>query len=411
MASLLLAIIYLAFISLGLPDALLGSAWPYMYQQFDVPLSYAGLISMIISLGTVVSALMSDRLTRRLGTGLVTTISVAMTAVALLGFSVSSAYWMLLLWAIPYGLGAGSVDASLNNYVALHYASRHMSWLHAMWGVGISIGPYIMSYALTHGAIWNSGYRTVFILQVVLTTILILSLPLWKKRPSAPANASGQKQEGEDLPAEEETSPIEKAEETAGTKPLTLRQILSLPGAMAILIAFFCYSAVEQTTILWGSSFLVLSKGVSADLAASFASMFCIGITIGRIICGFLTLRFNDTQMIRLGALLITLGVVFLFLPFGPVFSVVGLMIVGFGCAPIYPCIIHSTPAHFGAENSQAVIGIQMAFGYIGTTLMPPLFGLIANHISITLFPAYLLIFLVLLAFMYEIVVRKTEKA
>ena len=386
MVHLLLAIIYLAFISLGLPDALLGAAWPSMYPQFDVPVSYAGIISMIIALGTVVSSLQSDRLTKKLGTGKVTALSVCMTAMALFGFAASHSFGMLCLWAIPYGLGAGSVDASLNNYVALHYESRHMSWLHCMWGVGASAGPYIMGYALTAGWGWNSGYHIIAVLQIVLTAILLCSLPLWKQRPAEVL------QDGKVQPA----------------KALSIREVLQLAGAREILVCFFCYCALEQTTGLWASSYLTLHKGVSADTAASFASMFYLGITVGRALSGFLTMKLNDVQMIRLGEVIIGIGVLVMLLPFGQSLSLTGLILIGLGCAPVYPCVIHSTPAHFGADKSQAIIGIQMACAYVGTCLMPPVFGLIANHITVALLPVYLLIILVLMVIMHELLCKKT---
>lgn len=386
MVHLLLAIIYLAFISLGLPDALLGAAWPSMYPQFDVPVSYAGIISMIIALGTVVSSLQSDRLTKKLGTGKVTALSVLMTAMALLGFATSHSFGMLCLWAIPYGLGAGSVDASLNNYVALHYESRHMSWLHCMWGVGASAGPYIMGYALTAGWGWNSGYHIIAVLQIVLTAILLCSLPLWKQRPAEVL------QDGK----------------VQNVKALSIREVLQLAGAREILVCFFCYCALEQTTGLWASSYLTLHKGVSADTAASFASMFYLGITVGRALSGFLTMKLNDVQMIRLGEVIIGIGVLVMLLPFGQSLSLAGLILIGLGCAPVYPCVIHSTPAHFGADKSQAIIGIQMACAYVGTCLMPPVFGLIANHITVALLPVYLLIILVLMVIMHELLCKKT---
>ena len=386
MVHLLLVIIYLAFISLGLPDALLGAAWPSMYPQFDVPVSYAGIISMIIALGTVVSSLQSDRLTKKLGTGKVTALSVCMTAMALFGFAASHSFGMLCLWAIPYGLGAGSVDASLNNYVALHYESRHMSWLHCMWGIGASAGPYIMGYALTAGWGWNSGYHIIAVLQIVLTAILLCSLPLWKQRPAEVL------QDGKVQPA----------------KALSIREVLQLAGAREILVCFFCYCALEQTTGLWASSYLTLHKGVSADTAATFASMFYLGITVGRALSGFLTMKLNDVQMIRLGEVIIGIGVLVMLLPFGQSLSLTGLILIGLGCAPVYPCVIHSTPAHFGADKSQAIIGIQMACAYVGTCLMPPVFGLIANHITVALLPVYLLIILVLMVIMHELLCKKT---
>ena len=386
MVHLLLVIIYLAFISLGLPDALLGAAWPSMYPQFDVPVSYAGIISMIIALGTVVSSLQSDRLTKKLGTGKVMALSVLMTAMALFGFAASHSFGMLCLWAIPYGLGAGSVDASLNNYVALHYESRHMSWLHCMWGVGASAGPYIMGYALTAGWGWNSGYHIIAVLQIVLTAILFCSLPLWKQRPAEVL------QDGK----------------VQNIKALSVREVLQLAGAREILVCFFCYCALEQTTGLWASSYLTLHKGVSADTAATFASMFYLGITVGRALSGFLTMKLNDVQMIRLGEVIIGIGVLVMLLPFGQSLSLAGLILIGLGCAPVYPCVIHSTPAHFGADKSQAIIGIQMACAYVGTCLMPPVFGLIANHITVALLPVYLLIILVLMVIMHELLCKKT---
>lgn len=386
MVHLLLAIIYIAFISLGLPDSLLGAAWPVMHEDLGAPLSYAGIISMIIAFGTVVSSLQSDRLTLWLGTGKVTAISVAMTATALLGFSASSEFWMLCLWAIPYGLGAGGVDAALNNYVALHYRSWHMSWLHCMWGVGAATGPYIMGMALEMGTGWPAGYHIIAVMQVVLTIILFASLPLWKERKDEVQADSGHKR-----------------------KPHSLREIFWIPGAREILVAFFCYSAVEQTCGLWASSFLNISKGISAEQAASFGAMFFIGITVGRAINGFLAMRMHDESMIRMGQILILLGIVTVMLPAGDAVALVGLILIGLGCAPIYPCIIHSTPTHFGKEKSQAIIGVQMAAAYIGTMLMPPLFGILANHLSISLLPIYLLVLLAIMAFMHERFIQKTH--
>ena len=384
MTHLLLAIIYLAFISLGLPDALLGSAWPVMYQEFSVPLSYAGIVAMIISAGTITSSLMSDRLTRAWGAGKVTAVSVAMTAAALLGFSLSRSFWMLCLWAVPYGLGAGSVDASLNNYVALHYESRHMSWLHCMWGVGAMTGPYIMGYVLSGGMAWNRGYSTIAVLQIVLTAALFMSLPMWKHRKSV---EGGQKEEN--------------------SNPLSLLQIIRIPGAKAVMLCFFCYCAIEQTAGLWASSYLNLHKGVDADTAASFASLYFIGITVGRALSGFLTMKLTDTQMIRSGFALIAVGVGAMLLPLGTAASLAGLVLAGLGSAPIYPCVIHSTPTHFGADQSQAVIGVQMASAYAGVCLMPPLFGVIARSISVSLLPMYLMALLVLMAVMYEVLLKK----
>lgn len=389
MIHLLLAIIYLSFISLGLPDGMLGSAWPSMYPEFDVPVSYAGLLAMFISAETVVSSLWSDRLTKKFGTGKVTAVSVGMTAVGLLGFSVSGSMWMLFLWAIPYGFGAGSVDASLNNYVALHYESRHMSWLHCMWGLGASVGPYIMSFALTNGHGWNMGYRYVGIIQIVLTIVLVFSLPMWKRPQDA----------------------VNGATDVVSDKPLTLKEIFRVVGVKEVMVVFFCYCALEQTTGLWASSYLVLHRGVTAEKAASYASLFYVGITIGRAISGFITMKLNDRNMIRLGQGIILTGLLVLFVPTSiDAVSLVGLVLVGLGCAPIYPCVIHSTPEYFGADKSQAIIGVQMASAYVGSCVAPPVFGWIANHVSIVWYPVYLLISLVVMFALHEKLCRVKMK-
>lgn len=394
MFHLLLAVIYLSFISLGLPDALLGSAWPTMYQEFHVPVSYAGILSMTIAGGTIISSLQSDRLTKKFGSGKVTAFSVLMTAVALFGFSISSSFWMLFLWAIPYGLGAGSVDASLNNYVALHYESRHMSWLHCMWGVGASVGPYIMSFVLTNGQSWNMGYRYISIIQIVLTAMIMISLPLWKNRSSEEIT-------GIDSNVSENTNP---------DKVLSLKEIFAIPGAKPLLLMFFCYCALEQTAGLWASSYMVLKHGLDVKTAAGYGSLFYVGITIGRAISGFITMKLNDNQMIRLGQALVLLGIALMFLPLGHQVALVGLIIVGLGCAPIYPCVIHSTPANFGADKSQAIIGVQMASAYVGTLAMPAIFGFVANHISAALFPFYLLLILALMFSMHVRLLKVVTK-
>ena len=385
MIQLLLPIIYLAFISLGLPDSLLGSAWPSLYPVLGVPVSSMGLLSMLTSLGTIVSSLQSDRLTRTFGTGRVTAFSTALTALALFGFSTSHSFWMLCLWAVPYGLGAGSIDAALNNYVALHYKSRHMSWLHCMWGVGTVISPMLMSRALSAGQGWSSGYRTVACLQTVIAAILFCSLPLWKGRAASA------------------DSPEPDA------KALRLGEVFRIPGAKEVMACFFCYCALETTAGNWASSYLTLTKGVPAETAAAFAGLFYTGITVGRALCGFITFKLNDTQMIRLGQGVLAAGVAALFLPAPRILSLTGLVLIGLGCAPIYPSIIHSTPDHFGADRSQAVIGIQMASAYVGNLVMPPLFGLIANRITPALFPVYLLVLLGIMVFTHEQLTYKTK--
>ena len=376
MTHFLLAVIYLAFISLGLPDALLGGAWPVIYQQWDIPVSWAGILYMIISLGTVASSLLSDRLTRALGAGKVTALSVAFTAAALWGFSAGGAFWQLCLWAVPYGLGAGSVDAALNNYVAIHYDARHMSWLHCMWGVGASIGPRIMARALTGAQDWSGGYRTVALIQTVLTLGLLCSLPLWKGK----RQPEGQRRE----------------------KALSVPQVLAIPGVKRAMAAFFCYSAVETTVFLWGASYLVLHRGMAEAEAARLGGLFYLGMTVGRALSGFAAMRRSDRQLIRLGQAVTAVGIVILLLPLGTVSSAAGMLVMGLGCAPIYPSFIHATPGYFGADRSQAVIGVQMACAYVATSFMPPVFGLIAQYLSPALFPVYLLAFLVAMAVLHE---------
>jgi len=402
-ASLLLAVIYLAFIGLGLPDGLLGAAWPAMradpgflgFGGGTPPLSHSGIVFAIISICTVVSALQSDRTTKRFGASRVTVFSTALTAVALFGFSQSRSMAALCLWAVPYGLGAGAIDAALNNYVALHFASRHMSWLHCMWGVGATVGPYVMGAALTRGAPWQRGYLLVGLAQVAVAAAVLLSLPVWKTAERS-----------------EEPAAIP---DPAARRPLSLRDILRIPGAKAILLCFFCYCAIEQTSGLWAASFLA-HRGLDPDRAAFYASMVYLGITLGRAVGGFATFRWNDDQMLRIGEGIVLAGVALVgaaalvpSLPTG--LACAGFAVAGFGCAPVYPSIIHSTPAHFGADKSQAIIGVQMAFAYLGTTCMPPLFGVLARHVTVFLLPLCLLALLALMAVLYERVVRVTSRA
>ena len=386
MASLLLAVIYVAFISLGLPDSLLGSAWPTMSQDLNVPVAWAGGISAVISMFTIVSALLSDRMTLKFGAGKVTAVSVALTAAALAGFSVTSNYWVLLAIAMPYGLGAGGVDAALNNYVAIHYESRHMSWLHCMWGVGCSTGPVVMGYAINHST-WNNGYRTIALFQIVLTLILFFSLPLWQK-PSADASA----------------------DENSVPEQRSFSRLIRVPGVKEVLTCFFCYCAVESTAGMWAASYCTLFRGIDAKRAASWASLFYIGITIGRFFCGFITMKLNDQKMIRLGQAVIAVGTILMLLPLGDSLLFIGLILIGLGCAPIYPSIIHETPANFGADLSQGIIGIQMAFAYVGTCLMPPVFGVLGQHISFGLYPVFLMAILILMVVMAERMHRVTAE-
>ncbi|WP_461218784.1 MFS transporter [Lapidilactobacillus salsurivasis] len=390
MFSLLLVVIYAAFISLGLPDSLIGSAWPVMHGQLHVPVSYAGMATMIIAGGTIISSLFSDRLIRRFGAGVVTAASVLTTAIALFGFSFSPNFVVLCLWAVPYGLGAGAVDAALNNYVALHYKSRQMNWLHCFWGVGAAISPAIMGGFLARNNNWQGGYRAVGYLQIGLTIILFLSLPLWQHNRPRPKVTSTTT----DAPTEMGT---------AAEPRLSLPQILRMPGVVTALVAFFAYCSLEGTTGLWASSYLVQAKGVAPDVAARFASLFFIGITVGRFFSGLVADRWGDHQLVRVGISILLVGVFLLILPVQATqLSLIGLVVIGLGCAPIYPAIIHATPMNFGAENSQAIIGVQMASAYVGSTFMPPLFGVLASTFSIGLYPVYLLIFALILLVMTE---------
>ncbi len=377
MITALLVIIYIAFISLGLPDSILGSAWPSIYGNIGVEVSAQGILSMITAGGTIISSFLSDKVIRRFGTGTVTGVSVLLTAVALLGYSLSGSFYFLCLCAIPLGLGAGSVDVALNNFVANHYEARHMSWLHCFWGVGATLGPFIMSYYIGKEGGWRDGYRTIALLQLALVLVLFLSLPLWKK--------------------------VEIREEEKGEsrgKGISFRELISIKGVKAVLIALFSYTALEATTGFWGASFLVLSRGLSEEKAAQWISLFYMGITLGRFVSGFLTIKLKSRELINLGLSVIALGIALLILPLTTNILPIGFFLIGTGCAPIYPSILHDTPENFGKDVSQSLMGIQMGFAYIGTTFMPPLCGLIIGRISPKLYPYYLLIFLAAMVIM-----------
>ena len=381
MVTLLLIIIYIAFISLGLPDAMLGSAWPQISSDLGVSLSSAGLISMTISAGTIISSLLSGKIIDKLGTGKVTAISVAMTAVALLGFSFSSGYYWFIIMAIPLGLGAGSVDAALNNFVALHYSARHMSWLHCFWGVGATTGPIIMGRAIAKNGLWKNGYLTVAIIQIILVVLLFISLPLWDIF----------KNKNEETAVDEDVN-----NESVKTN------VFKLPGLKTVLLGFFCYCALESTAGLWGASYLVSAKGISADKAASWISIYYLGITIGRFINGIIATKFTGKQLIRMGQGIICLGALVLLVFDKSFMNLVGLILIGLGCAPIYPSIVHETPNNFGKENSSRVIGLQMAFAYIGTTLVPPTLGFVMQSLNLGLYPIFILIILIVMILSLE---------
>ena len=385
MYTLLLAVIYLVFISLGLPDSLLGSGWPTMRLVFDQPLSAAGMVSMIITGGTICSSLLSERLTAKFSTRGVTVASVFLSAAALFGFSVSTRFWMLCLWAVPYGLAAGCIDSAINNYVALHYRSRHMSWLHCFWGVGTVISPCVMSWALRHSG-WQLGYRTVALMQLAIGGVLVLTLPVWNiHRDEAQTARAGQ--------------------------VLGIRGALKIKGAPTLFVGFFAYCGAEGTSILWASSYLAGERGFSAQRAAASAAVLYVGITVGRFVSGFIADKVSDRGMIRLGTGVIAAALAVLALPGGgELGALLGLGLLGLGNAPVYPAIIHATPANFGAENSQGIIGMQMASAYVGSTLMPPLFGLIANRAGLFWMPLFLAALILLMIAMLEATFRTVAK-
>lgn len=369
MTTLLLIIIYIAFISLGLPDSMLGAAWPMVRADLSLPMAGAGLISMIISGGTIISSILSGKLIQKLGTGKLTLISVFITAMALLGFSFSQSYVWLCLMAIPLGLGAGAVDAALNNFVALHFSARHMSWLHCFWGVGATAGPAIMSVAISHNGSWQKGYLSVAFIQITLVIILLVSLPLWRLF-------------GE---GREESIIVENQSQ----------YIFQMPGIRSALLGFFCYCALEATTGLWGASYLVQTKGVSADVAAGWISVYYLGITIGRLVNGFITAKWSNPALIRGGQFIIGIGAVLLLISNQTYVNLLGLILIGMGCAPIYPSMLHETPARFGKNNSSKLMGVQMAFAYIGTMLVPPAIGVFSSVVGIQFYPIFILVLLI----------------
>ena len=384
MYSLLLILIYIAFISLGLPDSLVGSGWPAMHADLGVPVSYMGIVTMIISGGTIVSSLLSEKLTKKFGTRHVTVVSVFLTAAAMLGFSFADRFWMLLLFGVPYGLGAGAIDAALNNYIALHYKARHMNWLHCFWGVGTIVSPFVMSHALSH-ANWQGGFRIIGLVQLGIALLLLCTLPVWKIHS--------------------------RTEEAGGEKVLGLRGALRIRGVPLLLIGFFAYCAAEATAMNWASTYFAEVKGVADEQAAQFASLFYIGITASRFLCGFLSDKLGDRKMILAGTTVLLGGIALLLIPAPNALAIAGFVIIGFGCGPVYPSIVHSTPDNFGAENSGAIIGIQMASAYVGSTFIPPLFGLLGRALGFAVLPFFLLVFLFLMITMTELTFRIAKKA
>lgn len=381
MATLFLIIIYASFISLGLPDSMLGVAWPLMQPVFHVPTSYAGLISMTISMGTVVSSLLSGKMIKRFGTGKVTFFSVFLTAAALCGFCFAPSYFCLLLLAVPLGLGGGAVDSGLNEYVAEHYSARHMNWLHCFWGIGAMTGPLILSFYIAHGSSWRNGYLTVSVLQFILVAVLFFTLPLWKKQPNSAANN-------------------ETGTDSDSNKVVNKRGVLfplKIKGVKTVLLAFLFYCGIETTLGLWSSSYFIHAKGIGAATAAQWVSSFYLSITVGRFVTGVVSGKLKNRQLIRTGEIVIVVGTMLMLLPLSKYVTLAGFVLIGLGCGPIFPCMLHETPARFGKENSQYIMGIQMAVAYIGSSFLPPVFGFIASNLSVIVLPLFLLFYIIII--------------
>ncbi len=387
MVSLLLAVIYLGFVSLGLPDPLLGSAWPVMQEAFGVSLPSLGIVTMLISGGTILSSLFADRLIRRIGTYFVTIASVCLTVIGLFGFSLARSFPMLLVFALPYGLGAGAIDTALNNYVALHFSSRHMNWLHCFWGVGTIVSPYIMGYCLTGASGWQGGFRMVGCIQIALLAVIAASYPLWRRPP--------QLGDAPEVPQ----------------RVLTFPEKWRTPGVPLVLLAFLAYCATEATVMSWASTYLVEARGIDEVTAAKCGALFFIGMTVGRFLSGFLSPRLGDRRMIAIGEGIAAVGILALFFPLPDLGAMAALVVIGLGCAPVYPAIIHMTPANFGAELSGSIIGLEMAFAYVGSTFMPPLYGLIAGHLTPRLLPVFLTVFFTLHILLMSAAVRRCAAA
>lgn len=384
MSSLLLAVIYLIFISLGLPDSLLGSGWPKMQAVFSVPSSYAGYVSMTISFMTIISALLSPRMIKHFHTKWITIVSIGLTIAGLLGFSICSRYWMLFIFAVPYGLGAGAIDASVNHYVANNYSGSVMNFLHCFYGVGAVISPYIMALALKY-ARWNEGYSWTSYIQLFILFVCIISLPLWKTNG--------------------------KEEEEDHSDSVGIKEALKVPAVIFTLIAFYAYCAGEATCFLWTPSYFADTKsGLSAETIASFGSLIFGGLMLGRLISGFISNKLGDRRLIRIGIFVELLGIIMVFLPVESyMVAAAGFVVIGTGMGPVYPAIQHMAPANFGKKYSAAVIGLQMAAAYVGSTFMPMIFGLLQQKIGIAIMPTYLLIFAIINFVMLELTYSKIK--
>lgn len=379
----MLVMLYAWTMITGLNASLLGALWPVMYLDFDVALSAVGIFSWIGSIAGLLSNLGANWFLKRFGACRMTAMCACTMALSLLGYTLTGEFWVLCLLCIPFSTANGILAVALNNYVALHYHSRHMSWVHCMWGVGSIIGPNIVSYSLLMGYTWYHSYRVVFVTWAVWTVVLILIRRLWKPEPA-------------------------ETKESGSGSGMSLKELFGIRGVREALLTFFCYNSLEQGMMLWMSSYMVIYKGLSENLAAMYASLFFAGITMGRMISGFMTAKLDDDRLIRLGQCLIAAGILLMLLPLGRMVTLAGLLLIGFGCAPVCPCLLHSTPLHFGKAHTQALVGVQVAASTLGNCILPSLFGLVANHISIALLPVYALVCLCTMAISHHRLVRLT---
>lgn len=368
--TILLIVIYIAFIGLGIPDSLFGTAWPAIYMELGLPFSFGSVVTVLISAGTVLSSLLSPLLIRRFSTGRLTAFSTALTAASLIGFSFSDSLIFFCLLALPLGIGAGAVDTALNNYISLHYSASHMSFLHCFYGIGVSLSPYLMSLIISSPSGWRGGYQAAFMIQIFITLLLFAALPLWKKADSVHPH-----------PSEENVD------------SLSLRRILNIPGVISICCVFITSCGIEYTCGSWGSTFLVEYRNLPFDTAARIIMFYYIGMTLGRFISGLLSCVLHSWQIIRIGQCLLGISILFLIIPAPPFFAAVGLFLIGLGNGPLFPNLNYLTPQNFGADVSPSVMGIQMAASYIGIMLVPALFGFLGQALSPGIFPFYLLLF------------------
>lgn len=387
MATLLLLVIYVSFIGLGIPDSLFGAAWPAIYQELQLPVSMASCVTLLISGCTVIASLLSAKIINRFGTAGVTAASTALTAAALLGFSLSANLAWLCLFAVPLGLGAGAIDSALNNYVALHYKAAHMSFLHCFYGIGVSISPYFMSLALSNGN-WRSGYRTAFLIQLVIAVITVLSLPLWKRVSAGKA----------------------AAEDMVPSKSLRISEMMRMPSVRTVWFIFICSCGIEYTCGIWGSTYLVQSRGLPMDAAAGIITFYYIGMALGRFLSGLLASKLSSWKLIFMGQGILIAALLLLILPLPPAAAGIGLFVIGLGNGPIFPNLIHLTPSNFGKDISQSVMGTQMAASYIGIMLIPPVFGLIAQPFGTGLLPCFLLVLFAIMLTATAVLLRKLKR-